>query len=266
MNSKNPLFRALIQVLRPYWFRGKGRLLNALVSEHGEVTAEIFGYRFQLDLSDYIQKNIFLGTFEPTETAWVLEFLKPGMTVVDVGANVGYYTALVASRVGNSGRIFSIEPSPYAQARLQNWVKQNKVSNVHLSSFALGAESGRASLGPAESGNHTPSFLAPKGVSSVEVEIRTLDSCMDEWNLNSIDLLKIDTEGYEHQVLLGAKKALEEKKIRSVLCEFNDHWLQKAGSSSQQVYDCLIKAGMVCIRGNADFSQAGLRNLFFHLE
>jgi hypothetical protein len=86
---------AKVLFLRPVYFRGKGRLLNLVVGDPGERVAHVAGNCMRLDLSEYIQRSIYFGCFEPRETRLVRRWLKPGMTCVDVGANVGYYTLLV---------------------------------------------------------------------------------------------------------------------------------------------------------------------------
>src|SRR3954453_6323025 len=90
----------LLRVLRPVPFRGKYRLLHRLVPRTGTRTAEVFGARMELDLSDWIQRNIYLGSYERQETRVFRRLLKAGDVAVDVGANVGYFTPLAASRGG----------------------------------------------------------------------------------------------------------------------------------------------------------------------
>ena len=90
----------VIELLRPYWFSGKGRLLKALGPSSGRVHSRIFGFDMELELQDSIQRQVYLGIFEPWETRFVTQYLQPGMTFLDVGANIGYFTALAASRVG----------------------------------------------------------------------------------------------------------------------------------------------------------------------
>jgi hypothetical protein len=131
-----------IAVIRPFRFRGKYRLLNLVTPNEGIRNARVFGLQFELDLGDWIQRSIYLGTFEPLETRLVAGFLAPGMTVIDVGANVGYYTALAASRVGSKGRIFAIEPGARAFARLEKLIAKNHLPGLVLSILdsEIGAE------------------------------------------------------------------------------------------------------------------------------
>src|SRR6185436_6075060 len=100
----------VISAFRPHNFRGKLRLLDGLVPHTGDRVASVWGYQVHLDLSEAIQRWIYMGAFEPKETALATRWLRPGMTFVDVGANVGYFTLLAASRVGPSGRVHAIEP------------------------------------------------------------------------------------------------------------------------------------------------------------
>ena len=81
----------LIRALWNLRWRGKVRLLAPLVPQAGSREAWVFGTRINLDLSDYVQRMMYLGCFEREETGRVLRHLRPGMTFVDVGANAGYF-------------------------------------------------------------------------------------------------------------------------------------------------------------------------------
>ena len=108
----------LANSFRAHPFHGKFQLFGPLVPRKGWRSASVFDLKMDLDLADSIQRNIYLGTFEPQETAQVRKWLKPGMTVVDAGANIGYYSALAATCVGRSGRVFSMEPQPKTYRQL----------------------------------------------------------------------------------------------------------------------------------------------------
>ena len=94
---------SVISVFRPLRFRGKYRIMNRFLPKEGVRPCDVFGYRMKLDLSDWIQRNIYLGSYEQPQTSHLLAYLKPGMTFVDVGANVGYYTAMAASKIRGGG-------------------------------------------------------------------------------------------------------------------------------------------------------------------
>ncbi len=235
----------LIDALRPLRFRGKGRLLGPLVSPSGRKNARVFGYRLNLELDDHIQRNIYLGTYEPSETRTVLNWLRPGMTFVDIGANIGYFTFLAASIVGPAGRVFAVEPGPGTFAQLESSVAENHLG-VEIHNIGLSDHPGELPLYlPSEHlHNNSPTMVEHAEMGrKVMVPVRTLDQCLDDWDVGSVDLLKMDVEGHEPRVLSGGENSLRSGRIKAILCEFNDFWLRQAGSSPRELHDTLIQFG-----------------------
>lgn len=191
------LVRILKDAFRPFSFRGKARLLHALSPKQGEQTVKIFGYSMDLDLADYIQRSIYLNTLERHESSWVKEYLERGMTFVDVGANVGYYTLMAASFVGSEGRVLAFEPSPYAFGRLSSAIKKNSLTQVQVAQVGLSDTSGELQLYmPKTKGLHSPSMIANEGGSPISVPVRRLDDYLMEAKVDHVDLIKIDVEGF----------------------------------------------------------------------
>jgi FkbM family methyltransferase len=221
----------------PY-FRGKARLQQWLLRRSGVERVTVFGYEMSLDLADVIQRDIYSGLYEPFESRWLKDFLRPGMTVVDVGANIGYYTWLASQRVGPTGRVVAIEPGPYAFERLQRVIRENGVHNVEGYHLALSDQPGRGTLyvPAAEEGNYNPS-LTPylQSMSPVEIQIDRLDDLLDRLQIATVDLIKIDVEGHELGVFQGAVRAVRENRIAAVLCEFNEGYQACAGSSCEDL-------------------------------
>ena len=238
--------RVIVNAARSLRFRGKYRVFTRLAPRQGIVTADVFGSQFRLDLSDWIQRGIYLGTYERNETALVLGYLKPGMTVIDVGANCGYYTALAASRIGPHGRIFAIEPSPRPFMRLQSMIVDN---HIPASAFDFGVGDVAGEFGIYQSPNTTndTATMVPNGglAPVATVRIRTLDDCIDEWQLGSVDLLKIDVDGWEPRILKGAQRAMREHRIKAVLCEFCEEWLRQVGSTRASLAKVFSDCGYV---------------------
>ena len=235
--------RAVIGLIRPLTFKGKQRLLNLTIPRHGMRSARIFGSRFELDISDLIQRYVYFGTFERDDTRTIAEFLRSGMTFVDVGANMGYYTALAGSRVGPEGRVFAIEPDARAFAQLTSLIATNHL-NARAFNFGLGEENGVEPLYPSPADNNTPTMVAHDGLTpTAEVRIRKLDDCLDEWEVERVDLLKIDVEGWEPRVFKGASRSLASGRIRAIQCEFNDEWLRAVSSSARGLWDMLAGFG-----------------------
>lgn len=252
----------LVDLLRPVRFRGKARLLGRLVPRTGVRTATVHGYRMELDLADHIQRMIYLGAYERWETRVVRRLLRPGMCFVDVGANVGYFTLLAAGRVGPTGRVMAIEPSRYAADRLAAAIETNRVGNVRLERIGLGREEGAVILYDPLPDNHTPTMLGDPGSAGTTVRVRRLDDCLAEWGVDRIDLLKLDVEGYEPAVLDGAADSLAAGRIRAVLCEFNEHWLTRAGTTGDALRDRLLGLGLRDATGSKWASGGDLNRLF----
>jgi FkbM family methyltransferase len=213
------------------WFRGKGRVLEALCPRAGIVDRSIFGVPMRLNLGDHIQRRMFLGVYEPEPTRLVREYLRPGMIVVDVGANVGYYTLLALSRVGQRGRVVAIEPAERPRARLAAAVAG--APNATVLACAIGARQGSGTLYvDRETDNDSPVMVPNHGGRATAVSVTTLDACLTDLEIHHVDLLKLDVEGWEPQVLAGARAFLAAGAIRAILCELNDYWLRSVGTSA----------------------------------
>ncbi len=253
------------KILEPLNFRGKARLLHTISPKQGQRRDTIFGYQINLDLADYIQRSIYLRTFEPLESSWVKNYLKAGMTFVDVGANIGYFTLMASSLVGIRGRVIAFEPSPYAWNRLNETVKINNLNQVIVMESGLSDVSGNIDLFvPKTIGNHNSSMIPNDSGNALKVKIQRLDEYLDMNEIDHIDLMKIDVEGFEPNVISGAGKYIESGKIRSILCEFNKYWLEANGSSPQIFFDLILRNGYQIKSGNFD-PNCGLQNLLFSL-
>lgn len=137
------------------------------------------------------------------------KYLRTGDVVVDVGANIGTVTLQATICVGSSGMIYSIEPHPQIFKFLDGNIKLNNFDNVKLFNVALGDKSGTILFSNQRSDCQNKIVLE-KSDETIEVPIKLLDELAI--NEPKIDLLKIDVEGFEQFVLLGAKKTLEKTK------------------------------------------------------
>jgi len=216
-----------------------------------------------LDLSRNVQRDIYIGNYERAETKLVRSILTPGMTVLDIGANAGYYTALAAQSVGEHGRVFAVEPYPPNFHRLNAWIRRNDVAQVHAFNFALGAAPGSAQMFSAFADTDAPVMVAHNQPSVATVEVRTLDSCLDEWGLERIDFLKLDVDGSETAVLAGASDALATGKVATLLCEFCQEWLVQEGSGIQNLWGTLLNAGFKPVWPTSQMPKSQTFNQFF---
>lgn len=178
----------------------------------------LFSHRMWLDVgrSDY-HKLLFLeGERLIAERAVVSSLLRRGMTVVDVGANIGYYMLLFRRSVGSEGTIICIEPDEENLQELRRQIAGNSLLNVTVMPVAAGAVDGKALLEPGINAR-----VREGGREGREVALRRLDSLLQ----SPIDVLKIDVEGYEGFVLDGATEALRRWKP-SVFLEVHPQLLE----------------------------------------
>ena len=171
-------------------------------------------YHFPTSFTWRTKLNHVLERYEPDTTQYFKNTITPGMTVVDVGANLGYFTRLTASLVGPTGAVYAFEPDADNFLLLKENTKQ--FQNVRLIQNAVSDKEGMVTfyLSP-KMGMH--SLLKKRGSGrSVTVPSTTLDRLYGE---TDIHFVKIDVEGAEKLVFLGMKKLLSRKPI--VVFEYN---------------------------------------------
>lgn len=215
-------------------FRGKYSIFSTLLPAAGSIDASLYGVKFNLALDEYIQRRLALGYYEADELAFLDRILRPGDTFVDVGANIGVYSACASSRVGPRGRIIAIEPSGYAHQYLSGWIAASAISNIDLVRACVGASEGEVTLytPPPEYGNHNPSTVPYcDNMAATRVPQVTLPDVLNRFQARSVRLMKLDIEGAEMAALSGARDLLAGGSISYLLCELNDNLLRKAGSS-----------------------------------
>jgi FkbM family methyltransferase len=187
------------------------------------------------------------GTYEPEVTSVLHSLLESGMTFVDGGANVGYYTMLAARKVGAGGRVYAFEPDPIAFEYLQSNIRDNGASNVVSVHRAL-ADTVRIAV-------FTPSdveggFVANQASSwsSRTIEAMSLDSYFAEQGWPQVDIVKLDVEGSEGLVLQGMKELSSRNRSLQLLMECNCRALDRAATSLSDMTEFLIDLGFQSAR------------------
>jgi len=138
MSLKKSMIGVMIRIYRrtplyPAW----GGRLAAVLARFNRLTAgstfvhDTGRFRLHIDLDQIIDSQIYYaGTFEPNTVATIEHLLKPGSVAIDVGANIGYLTMVMADRVGAGGRVVAFEPTPWAYARLADNLGLNDMPQV----------------------------------------------------------------------------------------------------------------------------------------
>jgi FkbM family methyltransferase len=208
-----------------------------------------------------VSGSLALGFYETFVIDVIENLLRPGMTFLDVGANIGLYTALAARIVGPSGRVIAVEPSSSNCAVIKETVRLNAFSNVIIFEGAASDEAGRAALfqcddNPADHRLHDRTGKRAK----VEVETITLDALAAERGVGRADVIKIDTQGAEASVFAGMTALLAVNPAPVITLEFWPWGLSQAGSDPRALLDRIIAAGFSLYELDGDRRQIVHRN------
>jgi FkbM family methyltransferase len=205
-----------------YWYRGSVR---------------VEGLTFHLNSHDGHLTEIVLkhGVWEPAETAVFEQQIRPGDTVVDVGANIGWYTVIASRLVGENGRVIAFEPDPVNFRYLKRNVEANGCTNVVLEQKALSTEAGtiQLHLNSKNMGMHSTALPQELSGGAIEVEAVPLDDYLQ--NVEEVNFVKIDVEGAEGFVLGGMHQTLRSAPRLSLLVEFAPTRLEAAGCDAEKM-------------------------------
>jgi len=177
---------------------------------------------------------------ERAERMFYLSYLREGMTAFDVGANYGELTTLFSRFVGVSGHVHAFEPSPAAFEVVQTLAKVNARQNIILNQLAISDAEGSLTLhvyadqhaGLTGAAVRSIETVAPSH--SVDVPATTLTAYCRANAIETIDLLKIDVEGFEYKALLGARELFRERRVRCCVFEYGAT-THDAGASAEQL-------------------------------
>lgn len=209
------------------------------------------GIRWSLDPGEGIDFSIYLlGAFERSTVRVLRTLVKPGNTVLDIGANIGAHTLHLAKDVGGNGRVFAFEATDYAFSKLMENLQLNpdlrgrvvpvqtyltdRVDRERQPSIYSGwpLES-RADLHPEHLGElHT----------TTDASVRTLDSAAAELGIGRVDVIKIDVDGHEYPILRGGQKLLQDSAPVLVM-ELSPYIHSEEGNSFEALIQLLRDHG-----------------------
>jgi FkbM family methyltransferase len=200
------------------------------------------GITFELDLSNYNDYFVFYGLTEPGLVN-LFSLIKPGYTVLDVGANIGF-TTLQFSKRCYPGIVHAYEPASPTFEKLKKNISLNEVSNITLQQVGIGDEAGTRRL---EQPNRLHSgmnrILKESGGSDFEdIKVIRLDDDVAISGMKRIDLIKIDVEGYEWYVLQGGLELIRRHKP-ILFVEVNEANLRNHHLSAEQLLQLMMSLG-----------------------
>lgn len=147
------------------------------------------------------------------ESDKIKSYIREGDTVIDVGANIGLFTLLLSDLIGVNGKVFSFEPCSASFEKLNRNIEINDLKNVETYKLGMGSEEGKLEMYfyPQQGGLSSIVERVSENCISEKINITTLDKFIFEI-VKNISLIKIDTEGYEPEVLMGGINLLQKDK------------------------------------------------------
>jgi FkbM family methyltransferase len=209
----------LYPVFRRFEFRGKRRLRNLLgPPTKGRAEITISSARFQIDLAESMQRDVFYGLCDSFDRRLLARFLQAGGDLIDVGAHMGLYSVTLGLALHGHGRVLAFEPNDRSADQLVANLMLNRCDNVIVVRRAASDERGHAALRIPTRGDAAWSSLTADGFDHelVTIELTRVDDEVDTHSLRP-RAVKIDVEGHELAVLDGMEHTLESRP--AVLCE-----------------------------------------------
>lgn len=240
----------------------------------GPVRKKINGLLFELDFNyDAAIKSMYIGGYEMDMVFLMKKILKEGDTFIDVGANIGYISAIAAGLVGKNGQVHSFEPVPQHYGKLKNMARMNPGYKIVANPFALGEQEENADIIEVVKNNIGWNTMVPAIVKNkksgeiFKVPVRRLDGYIKESLPDKISLIKIDVEGFEFPVLKGLSGYFSRTTHHPVIiCEVNpficesmgyklvdlSEYMRKFGYNSYNLINCKVRTDITKLKETAD--------------
>lgn len=174
---------------------------------------------------------------ESFEINLIKNIIKKNDTVIDIGANIGFYTKLFAHIVGPQGRVYAFEPDPKNFHHLKK--NTQSLKNVIIENKAISAYSGKIKLYHSELNVDHRVYPNKNCTNYQEIECTSIDDYFSNFNMPEIHLIKIDIQGYEPYAIKGAIDTIKNNKSLKLITEFWPYGLNEVGSSAIEYFNLL---------------------------
>jgi FkbM family methyltransferase len=244
--AQQPLPKPMHDIARTSWKIGIKPILKivtvVLAKTNGFIFPRVWKWKWEF------KRDMLLGLYEKETVALCHRMIKPGMTALDIGAHIGYFTRLFSTLVGTGGKVYAFEPHPENFCLLQT--NTSRFVNVFLSNKAISDANGidHFFMSNANSGSHSlfhsvVMLRNHMASPSLERELITLDTFWEESGRPSIDFIKMDIEGAEPRALRGAQQLLRHNKKLTLITEFCPANLRAGGTEPEEFLDLLSGFG-----------------------
>lgn len=244
---------------RSPWLRA---IINGAILSILPASVRVGNARIMLNPKDPVVSGaLTFGVYEKSEIELMRQLCKPGRVMVDIGANVGLYTAIAGVGVGPSGRVIAFEPEPESFRFLQTTVSANELTNTLAVQAAASSENGTTKLFTSSSnrGDHRM-YLSDKADGSVEVDMVRPDDYLESQGVVEVDIIKIDVQGFEGHVIAGLERTIRRSPRLAMLMEFWPLGLSAAGTDPVELLHRLDNFGLALCEVNAHGSFTRVNN------
>ena len=216
-----------------------------------------------------VEYNLYTtGTYEAGTLDFIKQNLKPGQTFIDVGSNIGWHALVAAKTIGSNGKLWCFEPSPKMFAILETNMEVNGFGNASCFQCGIGKKKEEVSfyLNDDVNKGESSALIQMEDAEEITIKVLPLDDIAEQQNIVP-DMIKIDVEGMEELVLIGAKKTIEkhrpililecaseideEKQYRKILIDYlmemNDYNWFKSKNGKERIN------GLLPIKSREDF-------------
>ncbi len=219
--------------------------IKAFLRGSVDFSARVKGFHFPKNYFRQQKWEMLTGRYEPDSVEVFKSLLAPGMTVVDVGAHIGYFTRLFSELSGGKGKVLALEADPFIFELLKKNVSRR--SNVTARQMAVSDQSGTIDFFHSDEksgcGSTVEKLPATFKKTKLTVPARTLDALVLEAGLSRVDFIKMDIEGGEPKALSGMRKTLEQNPAIILVTEFAPEWLRAGGMEPLRFLEVLRSFG-----------------------
>ena len=189
--------------------------------------------QLELNIGEWLEWSVYFAVTDPTAKE-IEKLLRPGDVAIDVGCNIGSILSCISKSVGESGQVIGFEASLGRFKKCRERIAFENIKNAQLVHCALSDQAGEVVLSspdPANLGRTRVNLASAAGESATAIRF---DHWRDKTNLQKINFIKIDVEGYELKVLRGMEKTIKEQRP-ILFIEIDDDNLREQGHSAQQL-------------------------------
>ena len=242
------VYRRLPFVIQVPLARGKPEAAFWIRPQPKELIVDYYlgAYRMKVDAANDVERRMLSGSYESDTMAVIARFVRPGDVAIDVGANVGAVTVALAHAVGPNGRVEAFEPGPLYFARLEANLALNPElkERVRTHRIGLARETGalvwQASITVSGTASTYTGQIDTR-YPTIEVPAHPLDEFAEKMGIARADFVKIDVDGIELDVLLGAERFLE--RTRPVIYMEVNMWNEETRESARKIDEFLTRLG-----------------------